>query len=386
MKKAHLLILIMIVISSILNSETFEINNTENKVSIISSNKHSTIMSLEIGSFTKIPIFIEGKEFYHISIEKEAETYEKAAPEVPVISRSIIIDNQTKPELKILASEYQDFEIDVAPSKGLITRNINPATVPYELGITYNKNEFYPASPVSLNKPYVMRNYRGVTVSFTPFLYNPQTGILRVYTKIEVEVLNTQEVGTNRIMSTSKNLTSFDFLYRNHFLNYEDLRYDPLDEFGSILVIAPQNYISTMQIYANWKIQKGIPTHIVDVATIGNNSTSIKNYIQNYYNSHPDLAFVQIAGDAAQVATLTSEGGGADPMYALVAGNDNYPDIFIGRFSAETVSQLLTQVERTLNYERDLNSSATYLTKALGIASAEGEEVKVIMENQILLI
>ena len=136
------------------------------------------------------------------------------------------------------------------------------------------------------------------------------------------------------------------------------------------MVIAPQNYFPTMQLYVDWKIQKGIPTEMVDVATIGNNANSIKNYIQNYYNTHDDLAFVQIAGDAAQVATLSSGGGGADPMFSLVAGTDSYPDIFIGRFSAETVDQLATQVERTISYERDENTSSTYLRKAFGIASS----------------
>ena len=371
--KRNLIILLMVVgFLTILNGESITLNSNDNNISLISSDNNSTVLELNIGSFSQTPLKIDGKEYYQISIKNEAETYEKGAPELPTLTRSIIIDNYSQPEIKIIDSEYREFKINVAPSKGVISRNIDPASIPYEFGQEYQKDEFYPSQISLLGSPYIMRNYRGVAVTFSPFQYNPQTEVLRVYTMLKVEISNSSKSGQNVLTRAGKSVSSFDFLYQNHFLNYETNRYAPLDEFGSILVIAPQNYTSTMQIYANWKIQKGIPTEIVDVATIGNNSTSIKNYIQTYYNNHPELAFVQIAGDAAQVASLTSGGGGADPMYALVSGSDNYPDIFIGRFSAENTEQLLTQVERTLNYERDLNTSATYLNKALGIASDQG--------------
>ena len=371
--KRYLLILVMaIIISSLLSGKEIRVNNNINGINLISSDNNSTILELNLGSFSQTSIKIDDKEYFKISIPKEAETYQKGAPELPTLTRSIIIDNFSKPELSIIDSEYKEFQMKLAPSKGVITRNINPESIPYEFGAEYQQNEFYPSQATNLGSPYIMRNYRGVAVTFNPFQYNPKTGILRVYTYLKVEVSNSNQLGENILTWSGKSVSAFDFLYQNHFLNYETNRYAPLDEFGSILVIAPQNYIPTMQIYANWKIQKGIPTTIVDIATIGNNSTSIKNYIQNYYNINPQLAFVQIAGDAAQVASLTSGSGGADPKYALVAGADNYPDIFIGRFSAENTSQLLTQVERTLNYERDIGTSATYLNKALGIASEQG--------------
>jgi len=81
---------------------------------------------------------------------------------------------------------------------------------------------------------------------------------------------------------------------------------------------------------------------------------------------------VQIVGDAPQVPSLSSGGGGADPMYALLAGSDNYPDIYVGRFSAQTVPELETQVTRSIHYERDVQVSDDWIQKAMGIASNEG--------------
>jgi hypothetical protein len=372
MNKYLVLLVILLVFLLNLTAERIVMSSSANGVKVISSNSNSSILQVEIASFTKEELLINGKIYYHISLENEGETYEKGAPQVPQVSSSIIIDNHSQVVLKITKSRYEEFHIDLAPSKGIITRDQDPLKVPYEFGDIYAQNSFYPSQLASLSEAYILRNYRGVTLTFSPFQYNPKTRLLRVYTLIQVEVSKTNQLGNNRLVSPAKNVKSFEMLSRNHFLNYQHLRYDPLDDFGSILVIAPENYFASMQIYANWKIQKGIPTEIVDVASIGNTGNAVKAYIQNYYNTHPDLAFVQIAGDASQVATLTSGGGGADPKYALVAGNDNYPDIFISRFSAETNSQLLTQIERSIHYERDLNSSATYLSKALGIASDQG--------------
>ncbi len=43
-------------------------------------------------------------------------------------------------------------------------------------------------------------------------------------------------------------------------------------------------------------------------------------------------------------------GGGSDPSFSLVAGSDNYPDIFIGRFSAQTTAEVIDQVNKSIQY------------------------------------
>lgn len=373
MKRSLLIIMLIATIFVGLSGETIFVNSShKNGVNLIESNSSQTIIEMTLGNFNRDEVMIDGEVFNHVRLEKEAETYEKGAPEVPTVTRSIIIDGSSKPVIQLIDSAYVDFKMTVAPSKGIIYRDVDPETVPYEFGDVYNEDTFYPGEISTLGSAYIMRNHRGVAVRFNPFQYNPTTEVLRVYTSIKVSVTNSSEAGENVLTRSVKSVSAFEQLYKNHFLNYETERYEPLEDKGSILVIAPQNYHEVMQQYVDWKNQKGIKTEMVDVATIGNTATSIKNYIQTYYDTHDDFAFVQIAGDAAQVATLTSGGGGADPMYALVDGNDAYPDIFIGRFSAETTDELLTQVERTINYERDLNSSSTFLNKAMGIASSEG--------------
>jgi gingipain R len=86
---------------------------------------------------------------------------------------------------------------------------------------------------------------------------------------------------------------------------------------------------------------------------------------------------VLLVGDHGQVSSYTGcNSGMSDSSYAKVAGDDNYPDILIGRFSAETVNDVKTQVDRTINYERDMTTSSDFLATALGIGSNEGSAEK----------
>jgi hypothetical protein len=138
-----------------------------------------------------------------------------------------------------------------------------------------------------------------------------------------------------------------------------------------LLVICYDQWMSNAQPYVDHKNSIGIDTTMVGVSTIGNNNTAIKNYIQNLYNTS-NLAFVLLIGDSAQVATINADGGGSDPSYALLEGNDNYPDICIGRFSATTAAHVDTQVERTIEYENMPAVDQDWFWRGTGIASSEG--------------
>ena len=77
---------------------------------------------------------------------------------------------------------------------------------------------------------------------------------------------------------------------------------------------------------------------------IGNTVSQIKNYIQQAFNAG-NLAFVLLVGDAEHIVPPLEIEGAADPAYALLAGDDTYPDIMVGRFSAQSPEELATQVE-----------------------------------------
>ena len=159
----------------------------------------------------------------------------------------------------------------------------------------------------------------------------------------------------------------FDVIYGRHFLNYQQVagRYTPVSEIGDLLIITHGAFADDMQPLIDWKVQKGMKTTMVNVATIGNSATAIKSFVQSFYDS-TNLAFLLLVGDAAQIASPTASGGESDPSYAKLAGGDSYPEIMVGRFSAETDAQVQTQVQRTLMYEMNPAGTDMY-SKATGV-------------------
>jgi len=372
--KRLLLLVLLAVFCTMLTAESVVIAPEPNQVQVLRSDNDAVVLQFKVNQFDRTNIQINGMPYALLNVAKEGISLVSGEPQLPTINRNIMIGDQSLMQARIVKAKYIDYPMAVAPSKGNLTRNINPETIPYTFSNLYQQDSFYPANIVDLSEPFILRDFRGITVQTHPFQYNPVTKTLRVYTDFTIAVentgLDTRNILTRRSLKYNK---AFETIYTNQFMNFtNNSRYTAVDERGRMIVIAPSQYITTVQPYVNWKRQKGIQTDLVDIATIGATSSAIKTYIQTQYNSNTDLAFVQLVGDAAQIPTLSSGGGGSDPSYALVAGNDSYPDIFIGRFSAETTAQLATQVTRTVTYERDLNASATWIMSATGIASNQG--------------
>ncbi|HHE38769.1 MAG TPA: hypothetical protein ENL20_09385, partial [Candidatus Cloacimonetes bacterium] len=353
-------------------SEEIIINDNDFNVNVISSDNYQTVIEYNFGNFKRFPIMIDGETYYRLSLEKESETYEKGDPELPKITRSIIIPDDAKMKINIVEKDFVEYQMKIVPSKGILYRDINPADVPYEFSETYRIDEFYPQNLADSNSPYILRDFRGLAVHAYPFAYNPVTQTLRVYNHLVLEVNNVGIDMENIKIRTSNNINKyFQEIYQNHFINFSRERYTSVDEHGRMLVICYSSFMTNIQPYVDWKNQKGIDTELHNVSTIGSTATAIKNFIQSEYDEGNDLAFVQLVGDAAQVPPGSSSYGDSDPSYALLDGGDGYPDIFVGRFSAESTSDVDTQVDRTIYYERDI-SSGSWLHKGFGIGSDQG--------------
>ena len=277
--------------------------------------------------------------------------------------------------MSVIEEEYTEYQFPVLPSKGLISRNVNPDDIPYTFGDVYQQDTYYPEKINKLGEPYILRDFRGITVLAQPFTYNPQAQTLRVYHRMvfAVTTVGMDDINVKVRKSYSYN-KYFAELYGERFINFNQMRYDSVDEHGRMIVIAHDDFLTAIQPFVDWKNQKGIRCDLYSVSCSeigGANKDSIKSFIQSEYDADNDLTFVQLVGDAAQVPTFFYDDGGSDPQYALLEGNDSYPEIFIGRFSAENTSHVTTQVDRTIHYERDI-VGGEWFHKAFGIASNQG--------------
>lgn len=299
---------------------------------------------------------------------------QKGMPDLYQLTLPVQIPNTGNTQVEYIDVRYTDVpNVDVAPSKGNLSRLVNPADVPVFKGTVYEQNVFWPANFAELDKPYVLRDARGQALHIHPFQYNAVTKTLRVITSITLKVAHIGGSGINELTSTQTHPDDeFSAIYRNHFVNFiKKEKAVPAPETGDLLIISHPAFISAMQPYINWKIRKGINAEIVSVASIGNNSAAIKAYIANYYASH-NLSYVLLVGDLAQVASPTLSGGKSDPSYGFITGNDSYAEVIVGRFSAENVAHVNTQVSKVLAYEITPPTGNTRFSHTTHIASDQG--------------
>jgi hypothetical protein len=354
-------------------TQNTNIDNTDGVTVSVQSAGDITIIHYTLDTFSMTPVMINDKQYVNIALGKEPNSLSAGAPDLPSISRSIIIPNGVTMNVRVIAATCEEFaNIFVAPSKGNLPRTVNPADVPYEFSDIYAQNTWYPTVITELQEPYYLRDFRGQVVTIHPFQYNPIKATLRFYNDITIEITPTKQITTNSITNHPLTKVDSDFLsiYEHHFINLNSAKYNPVSEQGNMLVITYDNFYTKMLPFVQWKNVKGIPTEMVNVSTIGT-ASAIKTYIADYYNTK-GLTFVLLVGDAAQVPTYKQGGVASDPSYGYIVGSDHYPDLFVGRFSAENIAQVQTQANRTITYERDPQAGAEWYKKGVGIASSQG--------------
>ena len=348
----------------------FPTNSIPTKISLLESSGNTTITTFEVSKFSQNKVITPNGEEYVISVDKGTPIMSKDAPDLPKLASSFVVPANTPMKIDVIESEYTDYpNISVAPSKGNFSRKINPDDVPFIYGKEYTTDAFFPGKLAELREPYILRDFTGQTAVIYPFQYNPVTKTLRVYNKIKIQL---SPISNNKslLAQPSQIDNEFNEIYKRKFINYITDSYVPINENGNMLIICYSQFMQAMQPFINWKIQTGMNVDIADVSSIGNDTASIKAYIRNYYNTK-GLKYVLFVGDATQVIPGAAIAGVSDNWYGYLAGNDSYPEVFVGRFSAETVDQVTTQVQRTITYEKNpLNTS--WLKNGVCIGSALG--------------
>ena len=341
----------------------------------------TTRLTVTMGGYSLSPVMISGKEYQTIRLDNGGSFAPQGYPDLPSVNKAIIIPDEGRMQVKVLDSDYADISVSgIAPSKGTILRTQDPASVPYVFDEVYTLDAWYPSSIVMLEDPFIQRDFRGCLVRAFPFQYNPIKKVLRVYSKITLRICGTGAGGANLLKRTHALAAvdaEFGQFYQQRFLNFAPARYPVLSEDGSMLIIAPSDFMSTLAPFIEWKKRKGVTVEAVTVETVGTTVAAVQSFIATAYNKPGStLKYVLLVGDADKVPTpqISSEvdppgGGGADIKYGEIKGNDCYSEVLIGRFSGTIAGDIQTQIDRSIFYETKLTSKDTWLSSVLLTAS-----------------
>ena len=343
-----------------LQNTTYQLQFSLNKVSLSEINTAQ-------GIFTKI------------SFASSTATTEKGWAELPFVSRSIQLPPDKDVDLVVTATEYEDVILSapLLPSRGVFTRNQNPDEIPYTIAPESKVNRFYPNDVAQAISPFVIRDVRGTSVRFYPFQYNAVTNTLRIYTSITVELRQNNHPATNPVTMTShKAIREMIGTYKSIFMNYTPSRADLMyAEMGDILVVTTAAYEEAMQPYILWKRQMGYNVSTEIVAS-GTSATEATNLLRSAYEANSGLLYVQIAGEfddiKSPITSNSGDSGPSDVQLGCISGNDDFPDVIVGRFVCSNASELTVQIDKAINYEKNPILTDNWRETFIGIGSDEG--------------
>lgn len=354
-------------------------NNLAHEAIIVSEDSKTISIQFQLNQVDLLELKTDQGNAYVVKIDNAPNILKAGLPDIPYLTQSIVIPDKGKMKLKVIPGKYLEYSgFEVLPSKGNISREIDPSSVPYIKGEIYEKDSFFPKDIAKLREPYILRDLRGQSIDVYPVQYNPASKTLRFYQEITVEITYIDSLGVNELKRNEPEIyvdREFSEIYRDVFLNFNESKYNPLEEEGELLVITFDDFEESITPFVNWKRTIGRKTEIVKKSQIGSTSEDIKEFITDYYyNSGKKLAYVLLVGDAPQIPTMYIEGSGdSDNAYGYIEGNDSYNEVFVGRFSAENKAHVETQVKKVIHYEKDLGESDVWLKLGLGVSRNEGE-------------
>ena len=350
------------------------------KKTLVSSSEKEIIVDVKIDGYFATSVNTPQGEQLIISGDDMAAMLVKGAPDLPMFPISIIIGDKAEMQVSVIDSEYTDIEnVEIAPSKGNISRQVDPADVEFVYGEMYSQDAFYPAQQVAMESPYILRDFRGQNILVYPYAYNPVTKTLRVYTHMTIAATKVSDNGMNPKISRRNNVVDSEIAasYQRRFINYSKDRYPFLEEQGEMLIVCVDEYLDELQPLVDWKNISGRPTSIVATSTTGT-LDNLKAYLQSYYSSHPNLTHILLVGEHENLPAypITVQNGfysaRTDNYYSRLEGDDFYMEAFIGRLSVANATDAINQVNKIIYYERDIDENATWLNKGIGLGANEG--------------
>lgn len=313
-----------------------------------------------------------GTNYQKIVMQDTGYITEEGMPELPTLSTMIAIPTHGSAYVELLKSRSKTLE------------NISPYPVqnersqPDEFTINtdyYNGSKSHETALIQCSEPQILRDFRVVNIQIEPFVWDVMSHELAVHEELTLRLHLSGEPGINELDSAPRISAAFEKIYRSQILNYADYEGGLIANTPPRIVMVHGAYsdpvfLNMLNDFALWKRQKGADVQLLSTAVTGSSNTAIKAYLQGLYDDPlTRFDYIVLIGDVTGAFAVpgwyTSDGLGDYP-YQMLAGNDQLGDVFLGRISAENVSQLYVILSKIYNYERDIYvANAQWLNRML---------------------
>ncbi len=303
-------------------------------------------------------------EFTRITNPNNGTLMEEGMPEIPVYSTFYQVKDGIEYDIDYVVHQSHILDnIHLYPTQPENKEILNDSDIIKNTDF-YSSEEIYPIKNLLVSDKITMRDVKFLQVSVIPFRYYPHLQQLEVFDQVEI-VIN--ESGDPLPQNSPPISQAFEKVYESFLINYErdeEVEYQQ----PAVLYIGSNSALenSYFQDLVEWRKQRGYVVYTASTSETGGSTSSIKNYIQNAYNSwEPKPDFVTLIGDdggsysdiPTYFENLSGYNGEGDHPYTQLDGGDLMGDVFIGRMSVRNTSTLNTVCNKIINYEK-----ATYIS------------------------
>ncbi len=368
-----------------------QINPSKSTAIKITENSYTKLRVLHTASVSDIKsVKIQTKKGYfnHISLPDYGYSNEIGNPAIPVIRKMIEVPLGAEIQISVLKSEFSEIALSeigitnkIFPAQPPLFKNQDPLSIDFEYNSgVYQQDKYLEHEMVKLTSIGMMRGVNIYMLEIAPVFYNPVKNKIKVFSKLDVEInFNNGNIAQTIKLKEDKFSIFFDPSFKTIF-NYKQLQNKSnLTKYPvKYVIVADPMFQTQLQPFIQWKTKKGF--NVVEAYTnnpaVGNTNTSIKAYLEDLYNngtaSDPAPSFILFCGDIAQVPSFAGSTGShvTDLKYAEYTG-DYLPEVFYGRFSATSTSEMQPQIDKTLEYEKYLMPNPSYLDTNVMIAGQD---------------
>jgi len=240
----------------------------------------------------------------------------------------------------------------------------------------YTRNDILPEAVIH-TEPFTFREMQGITVKInTQLEYEGQI--------LTLDVLDYDLSGSGLIELPTSVSPAFIDAYKVLADNWDScyLRNLPVAR-PKMLIISHAPLDNYLQGFTKWKRQLGFDTFVINKSDAGQNLEQIKDTIRNHYAEHRSDYLLLLGDTTGNYSIPTSfypspeynENDADDQYYALLEGDDYFPEMLVGRFSFSDIMEFIVMISKTVRYESNppMDDSG-WMQRALAVAGnyAEG--------------
>lgn len=253
----------------------------------------SQTLHIETPEISFETLVIDGNDYQRPLIDGVGSNAEIGDWDLPTISTYFAVEPGKSYTANITILESESVPGIELPTKTSWQDPNNPQTISKTLSADGSTPSFEPEllPGVEVSEPQVMRDMVLVQVSYTPFVYHPESNELDVITSTDIELVESN--ANNVILSDLPPRLSraFEPLYQSLIPNYSDRTENAEYQPHSILYILPSNsatVLPLLQPLLDWRTRLGYVVNTVSTSETGSSTTSIKKL---YYRCLQRMGF-----------------------------------------------------------------------------------------------